>query len=148
MELKQIDTINGTIIVVEVPEDAYDFFIHISSIMGRTVENKLTTFYKEDCFDLPNCWQMTYKILGKLSELSEEECTKFVEFKNISSPCQCEICGYDVDCYRDYVNQTDDDWENNPVADRLHTAKESFISLLQSHGVDISKNNILILEKL
>ena len=67
----------------------------------------------------------TYKILGKLSELQEDQCKEFVH-KRIPQ-------GVNVSYYAGYTSNSN--WYLD--------AKKSFISLLESHGVDTSKEQLV-----
>lgn len=74
-----------------------------------------------------------HKIIGKLSELTDIECKEFVEkHPNIQ--------------YRDYMvstlSKSINGWTVNWVKP---TAKESFLTLLQSEGIDTSKEWLIIL---
>lgn len=69
----------------------------------------------------------TYKILGRLSEFTDEECEEFVEY--YPQP---------IAVYRNYVGRLDQAWDCG------NSAKKSFISLLQSQGVDTSKDYLII----
>lgn len=124
--------INNKLIVEYVPNESYDF--------------KLTRFKEHTVLDYKTIIKGTIgsvgindgefnvilnnaKILGKLSELSEEVCSRFTE----------QQWG---DKHKDYIKVGH---QNNPFM--FKTAKESLISLLESHGVDTSKN-LLLIEKL
>lgn len=118
--MKQINNL----IVVEVPDDAYDFKIWRTGItMDRSgvyyvickPRNERVAKFSE---------KENIEILGTLSDLSEEECSRFVSK------------GYSK--YKNYKEIYEYNFE---------TAKESLISLLQSDGVDTTKN-LLIIEKL
>lgn len=122
--MKQIETVAGKILIIEVPEDAYGFDIDLSSHISTPIiifsKHRFIPLYKHGNF----------KILGKLSELSEEECKKFVIKLNNN-------------IYHDYSTE----W--NGKRDIIHvykeTAKESLISLLQSNGIDTTKENELLI---
>ena len=76
---------------------------------------------------LPSCnWQP----LGFLKDIAEDVAKELVEHKHLVSDCQCEMCGYDINCYRNYIEQSDESWERYPAVDRLRTAKESVHSLV------------------
>ena len=113
----------NNLIVVEVPESALDdrWFI--------VFNDKLNSFQVEFQTNTDNIYVDLKKdkdcyILDKLSEISEKECSRFVEYK------KHPVFTYNV--YRKYQNS----WCNS--------AKESLIGLLQSHGVDTDKNLLLI----
>lgn len=126
-----IQTQNKELLVVEVPEDALEdrWFIVYNvkrnsfSVEFQTNKDNIYVDLKTD----KDCY-----ILGKLSELSEEECSRFVEFaKHFYKDY---LCKYNVDLGLQY---------------KLTDAKESLISLLQSHGVNTeNQNTLLLIEKL
>lgn len=66
------------------------------------------------------------KVLGKLSELTDKDCEEFVEFCNKQR------------IYRNYVGLLDQAW------DCSNSAKESFISLLQSEDINTKKEHLII----
>ena len=127
--MKQINNL----IVVEVPEDAYNFRFCIDGTLfyDTTSKKHNSLFNIIKYFDHVKC-----KILGKLSELSEDVCSRFVENLNfletgISNAEQLYKCYFETVGY--------------PII----TAKESLTSLLQSNGVDCSNlSKILLIEKL
>lgn len=112
---------NIELIVIEVPEDAYDFHIWGNDVLSYTEKSTDTN---HNIASFKNC-----KILGKLLELSEEECSRFVEFYETEK------------IYKNYIGFLDQAWDCG------NSAKESFISLLQSQGVDTSKH-LLLIEKI
>lgn len=67
------------------------------------------------------------KNTGKLSELTDEDCKEFVEY--YPQP---------IAVYRNYIGGLDQAWDCD------NSAKESFISLLQSEGIDTSKEWLII----
>lgn len=128
---KIIKTQNNELIVVEVPEDACKFikdndeichYIMYSVNVTETSEDVIATTDLEFDFD--------FKILGKLSELSEEECDRFV--------------------VKVMNNQHYQNYNYKNIVDRwVKTAKASLISLLQANGVDCSNlNTLLLIEKI
>ena len=149
--MKEIQTKSGKILCVEIPEDTTWWQIiennlggfitetlglnqqflkyGKSSIMfGKEVKN--IVYYNPDSFHLP---EGRWKIIGKLSELTDEDCEEFVEKL--------------IDPYEKIV------FLNYPKIDEVMrsferiTAKESFISLLQSEGVDTSNEDKLLIIK-
>lgn len=117
--MKTIKTQSNSILAIEVPENASDFqIIHDKTRVAYFYPN-----YKR--FDLPN--KSEYKILGKLSELEDEELERFVEHSKKSLTNE--------NTWRDYRF---DEWEE------CFDVKESFISLLQSNGIDTSKELLII----
>ena len=76
-----------------------------------------------------------HKILGKLSELEDKDLERFVKFS--------------INSIRTYKNYTQQRGKNNTPWERnekmwLKSAKQSFISLLQSEGIDTNKNLLII----
>ena len=74
-----------------------------------------------------------HKLLGLLKDLTDSDVGKFVELTNTG-------------LYKNYI------WSDLKVKETCiqplsNSAKQSFISLLQSEGVDVSKN-IIVIEKL
>lgn len=122
---------NIELIALEVPENINKFWIHFESISGETRvvqdTNGLTTW--DLCLE-EGLHLDKYKILGKLSEISEEECERFV--------------------VKVMNNQHYQNYNYKSIVDRwVKTAKESFISLLQSNGIDTNnQNTLLLIEKL
>ena len=135
--MKQINNL----IVVEVPEDAYDFEISMfDTVRAKNIKDKLIRICD---LDPDNTFEKNCRILGKLSELSEEECKRFVSrFQSVMWKLP--------DVYFDFLNFK---YENLMEEIRnysvnilfpFETAKESLISLLQSNGIDTSKNLLII----
>jgi len=87
-----------------------------------------------------------WRLIGPLSEVSEEQAARIVDYTNVSSPCPCEYCGYDIDCYRDYQEQTKEDWEKYPTADSLRSALDSFRSLGRALGIPEGQNIVVLAE--
>jgi hypothetical protein len=121
----------NNLIVIEVPEKISKFWIHFESISGETRisedTNGLTAW--DLCLE-KGLHLDKYKILGKLSELSEEECEKHIQV----------LKGLGEWIFYDYI-------DNSPNG--FMTAKESLISLLQSHGINTDNpNQILLIKKI
>lgn len=140
--MKTIQTQSKELIVVEVPEDAYDLSIHhLNEEDDNTGENYtvLRCFHSGiTTFELSENKHIDCKILGKLSELSEEECSRFVIKGGIGT--------YKDYCYN--LGKIDKIGVFGALLEmKFKTAKESLISLLQSHGVDTTKN-LLLIEKI
>ena len=136
-----------TIIAIKVPEDAYDFewkcldywrnwkLVYFLKNEPRVYNRSLYYFDSKIPFidkkKLP-------KILGKLSELSEEECERFV-FKYSANANT-----YDKNGFKNYL-YTSSVWSFNKFKS---TAKDSLISLLEANGVNTSNpNTLLLIEK-
>lgn len=118
--MKPIKTVGNSILVVEIPEntDYYDW-----------LDNKIIRFkcgydYVDVAVDnLTDVFK--YAILGKLSELSEEECGRFVYYFE------------DEDLWMSYN-------KSQPYKPYKNTAKKSLISLLQSNKIDTSKELLIV----
>jgi len=122
-----LQIINDKLILLEVPEGAFNFTFDthrkiISAFEPSDYDSDIDWFSEK----LPdNC-----KILGKLSEISEEDCAKFVNTFDKPRPNKPQL---------DYIDYTGKAW--------FDTAKESLISLLESHEIDINKS-LLLIEKI
>ena len=143
--MKTIDTISGKVLVVEVPEKDISIpEIPLNKIQFglHNGENPFVNFYTnwgtEKHLGIRHIYNVilpkgNYKILGKLSEISEEDCERFV----LGGFCSTNGCNI----YKDYIKETS--WSGFEIA------KESLISLLQSNGIDTSKESeILLIEVL
>ena len=130
--MKTIKTAGKDLITIEVPGDAYDF--KLTQYKQHTVLNYTYKINGNIANVAINDGEFNVilnnaKILGKLSELSEEECSRFVANWRIDGLYQ----NYKIiSQYEEYM---------------FKTARESLISLLQSNGVDTSKT-ILIIERI
>ena len=119
--MKTIKTQSNSILAIEVPDDAYDFKIEVDYLIYR--DNKTSIWNEGTPIQIPE----NSKILGKLSELEDEEFERFVEHSKKSLTNE--------NTWRDYRF---DEWEE------CFDVKESFISLLQSNGIDTSKELLII----
>lgn len=142
--MKQIKTKNSFILAVEIPEgitwcsilennlddfitkelDLPEQFLQYgkrTNIFGEEVYSQV--YYNPNTFYLP---KGKFKILGKLSELSDKNCWDFVE-KSTGLE--------DTICFKDYTLEKHFTIKN---------PKESFISLLKSEDVDISKEQLIL----
>ncbi len=134
--------IGDNLILEYVPEDAYDFKLtnykkHTVLNYSYKINNNIANVGIND--GEFNVILNEAKILDKLSELSEEECQKFVK---VDYPFD----GQYIKMYKNYSSVPLEPWGINTF---FKTPKESLISLLQSHGIDTSKpNTILLIEKL
>ena len=115
---------------MEVPKLAFYFDWKITSdfdefitIYCETQDGWVKNFRTE--FTNPN----QFEILGKLSELIYKDCEEFVE--------------NDGDSLGVWYKNYNDKIDNKPPYS-LETPKESFISLLQSEGIDINKEHLIL----
>lgn len=120
--MKTLKTESGEILVVGVPKDAYEFRFSLKK-EGHLIyrQGKL----RADFIQLDK----NYEIIGKLSELTDEDCEEFVENDGDSLGAW----------YKNYANKID----NKPPYS-LETPKKSFLSLLQFEGIDTSKEWLVI----
>ena len=139
--MKTVKTNSKDLMVVEVPEDAYDFKIEVDFLFYR--DNKTSIWNEGTPINIPDG---KYKILNKLSEVSEEECKRFVEsyIEEVGWSFRPETIIPTITLYCNYKIK-----KPIPIAMLCNTAKESLISLLQSNRVDCSNlSKILLIEKL
>jgi len=76
-----------------------------------------------------------YKILGKLSELTDEDLVEFIE-----------LVGNDFNNKGEHLRCVFKNYNNNNLSFR--STKESFISLLQSEDIDTSEEDKLLIIKM
>ena len=105
--MKQIKTAGNDIVCVEIPEEVINW----------------------QSLDVSLDWSK-HKILGKLSELIDEDCEEFVKL-------------LPSNMYKNY-KWPEDKVRLTGIQPINATAKQSFISLLQSEGIDTNKNLLII----
>jgi hypothetical protein len=150
-----IQTKSGEVLLVKVPEDVNwwniientlgDFIIKTrglphqfleygttSKVLGKEVNNVF--YYDPDSFFLP---KGSWKIIGKFSELKDKDFEEFVELKSKY---------LDRSVYKDYTDYSKGQHTNNAYC--IRTAKESFISLCHSQGIEGDLDNYLIIKKI
>jgi hypothetical protein len=127
--MKQIKTKSGNILVIEVPEDIKDY--EKLEWYKRYVDFVMHPIKDYGIFKDNNPYNSL--ILGKLSEITEDDCKEFVEKAND------ELLDINDNHWEDYTKTY---WE-----DDLPTAKQSFISLLQSEGINTSNEEELLIIK-
>lgn len=127
----QIKTESNDIIVVEVPEDSENFELHDND--GITYDSK-SLDSKENPWQFIDLEKGWYKILGKLSELDDKDLERFIENDNDGA-----FFGgfWEYTGPKNYVAKGTD-WKI------CNSIKESFISLLQSNGIDTGKELLII----
>lgn len=127
--LRIIKVKDKEIICIEVPDNASE----IALIHENTRVAYFNPMYKR--FDLPN---KNCKIVGLLKDLTDTDVDKYAEFSEI------KILEWKTghNGFKDYRKSNE---ENSYYT--LGLPKESFISLLQSKGIDTNKN-LLILENM
>lgn len=131
--MKQIKTKSGNILCVEVLKNAYDFELisqgyHLRYKTGGF--NHITGADNIKDIDIRNNLNNPkFVIIGKLSKLTDKDCEEFVEALN--------------SVYLDYLNP---DYAKADYTNEwgCNSTKESFISLLQSEGMDTSKEFLII----
>lgn len=123
--MKKLQTKAGEILIVEVPEN-----IDLDTLSYSTSQDLhlLTTDRKDVDVYCGNI--LDIKILGKLSELTDKDCDEFVEVTG----GKLNNTGLE---YRDYMSSEDS-------YNYYDNSKGSFISLLQSEGIDTSKELLII----
>ncbi|TYP89442.1 hypothetical protein BC792_12743 [Sphingobacterium allocomposti] len=93
------------LLVVELPEGAIYPVISMGYITARVPNH--TDGVNDDWvkkLDVGGDW----KHLGAVGDVAEKVASNVVEFKTITSACKCEYCGFDIDCYRNYLEQSED----------------------------------------
>jgi len=125
--MKEIQTNGITILLVEVPEDATDFNLHHNILLYPLGNDDV------DGIRLPIG---QYQILGKSTELSEEQMKEICEYKEIDSYDCDGMVWYDI--YRNYALD-DSYWLNS--CDQFFTVQESYLSLLEANGI-VDRNNL------
>ena len=80
--------------------------------------NAVIPFYRNDLV-----------IIGKLSELTDEDCEEFVE--------------NDVDSYGAWYRNYDSELDNKPPYS-LESAKESFMSRIKYEGINVSDDDFIV----
>jgi len=127
--MKEIKTNGIKALFVEVPED-------ISSLMSIQ-QNNVLLLWRSDIdyleIQLPSG---QYQILGKSTELSEEQMKEICEYKEIDSYDCDGMVWYDI--YRNYALD-DSYWLNS--CDQFFTVQESYLSLLEANGI-VDRNNL------
>lgn len=111
--MKQIQTEGNSLLVLEIPK---------TQLKSNTNDRLFWDYYKKDNPDD----NKEYKILGKLSELSGEVCSKYV--KTVPH----RQSAYDL--YYNYLSK----------GYSFGSPQESFVTLLQSNDVDINKEFLII----
>jgi len=127
--MKEIQTNGITLLLVEVPEDASDFRIDYASIIVLS----WATTNENGSIELSSG---KWVILGKSTELSEEQMKEICEYKEIDSYDCDGMVWYDI--YRNYALD-DSYWLNS--CDQFFTVQESYLSLLEANGI-VDRNNL------
>ena len=143
--MKEIQTKSGKILCVEIPEDV-TWWESIENILGSFLTKVLDlpqyflqygkvnekgysqVYYNSDNFYLP---KGKWNIIGKLSELTDKDCEEFVDKLTFMGTGLSNA----EEMYKFYLPT---------VSFPIISAKESFISLLESEGVDVSKEYLII----
>ena len=142
--MKEIQTKSGDILCLEVPDDV-TWWESIENILGSFLTKVLDlpqyflqygkvnekgysqVYYNSDNFYLP---KGKWNIIGKLSELIDEDCEEFVEL-------------LPSNMYKNY-KWPEDKVRLTGIQPINATAKGSFISLLESEGIDTSREYLVI----
>jgi len=120
--MKTIKTQSSNLIVVEITKD--------QDIMFDNVDGRILSYLRHE--------NKNVEYIGRLSELTDKDCEEFIDKMYINygttNPIHFEYNNY-----------------NKPKKNTLHlacnTAKESFISLLQSNGVETNGKEYLIIKE-
>lgn len=155
--MKQINTISGNILIVDIPKDVISYTIENYPISERTNHHQYSSFTNERIrvltggywcllnLELPKSNENqlfndkklitlgkneSWKIIGKLSELKDEDVEEFVEDR-LAHEGDLNTNGIQ---YKDYKTEMYPFWK----------PKESFISLLKANGVDTNKEQLIL----
>jgi len=134
--MKEIQTNGITILLVEVPEDAKNFTITEFDWFENAPKWYLLHETIEDNCGCPIEFDGDWEILGKSTELSEEQMKEICEYKEIDSYDCDGMVWYDI--YRNYALD-DSYWLNS--CDQFFTVRESYLSLLEANGI-VDRNNL------
>lgn len=144
--MKQIETNTSKLLIIKVPELAFYFDWNYCKKNYDDFNNPKIQIYWETEDDRIGGFITNFKsaedfnILGKLSELSEEKCSRFVKYIFIDAWFPGEI---NLEGYKDYSFKLIGELFYDKIY-KFKTAKESLISLLQSNDIDTSKNLLII----
>jgi len=149
--MEKIKTKSCNILCVEVPEECLriqnidypDWYLY-DTYMGDERCDLIILYGKSGT--LQKEIELTYgikdlEILGKLSELTDEDCEEFVELLNDNFYIE------EIKCWsgRFYYHYNQVPGLMNQL---IYTAKQSFITLLQSEGIDTSNEDKLLIIKI
>jgi hypothetical protein len=156
--MKTVKTEAGKLLLVKIPEDAYDF--NISYIQSRNGHDVLLKyFYANDSMSFLKVinYDVTskYKIIGKFSELGDKDFEEFVINTVRCNNCYWEDCEENLQIFTDlssdivgkeiqYFKGCPNCKTDNYLTD---IAKESFQSLCKSQGIEDKLDNYLIIKK-
>ena len=139
--MKEINLPSGNYIFVKVPDDATD--------LGMETNNEVSYRLKTGEYKRINTGAFTFNVNGVISttnDITEEQCESIVEkYTNYETEREQLLDGM----YEDYL-QKGNYWVHDSSGIKLwafKTAKESLQSLIQSVGLDL-KLNYLIIKKL
>ena len=142
--MKTIKTKDKELLVVEVPKLAFYFDWNYCKKNYDDFNNPRIQIYWETEDDRVGGIVTNFKsaedfdILGKLSELADEQCEEFVDLLHDNSYIE------DIKCWsgKFYYNYKQVPGMMNQL---MYTAKQSFLSLLQSEGIDTTKECLIII---
>jgi hypothetical protein len=117
--MKQIKTKSEEIGIIEIPENSTNDLKHYYNL--ELNNNELI---------------YTNKVLGKLSELTDKDCEEFVEIYKIVETGLTK--SNPIKLFKYYQDELE----------YVYTQKASFISLLQSEGIDTSNEDKLLIIKI
>ena len=122
--MKTIQTKSGEVLLVKVPENAYEFRLLKSYIAYKYCETEEVVHVKNYSIN-----SKEFICIGKFSELKDEGFEEFVEWSEFDEGV------------KQYFNDIQDCWN-------CKSAKESFQSLCKSQGIEDDLSNYLIIKKL
>lgn len=138
--MKEINLPSGNYIFVEVPDNAYDFELNEDDF------TKVVLFKTQNNIDSVEIPKISFQIISTTNDITEEQCESIVEkYTNYETEREQLLDGM----YEDYL-QKGNYWVHDSSGIKLwafKTAKESLQSLIQSVGLDL-KLNYLIIKKL
>ena len=130
--MKEVNLPSGDYIFVEVPDDATDF----KDTLANGIFYKLPSGYIDSIYFDEISLNLKFEIISTTNDITEEQCKNLIDDCDIYAKCWKK---YTYKGAKDIGGQFNSDYS-------CWTAKESLQSLIQSVGLDI-KNNYLILKK-
>jgi len=126
--MKEIKTNGITMLLVEVPEDAIGFIIDYLYLICNPYESD------KKVIELPQC---QWEILGKSTELSEEQMKEICEFR-FGNQSEYLEAGF-----IDYNTPVRNGFGDKYILNK-ETVQESYLSLLEANGIDNNKIHLVL----
>lgn len=131
--IKEIKTDRFEGLAVLVPDDAYAFTNELASHQIDYIQD--TEFNEgflnmSSCILLKNYWNHPLQIIGKATELTEEQCAEIVDNEEDFDPDDMDLCGDDYEpniIYKNYGRK-----RKNVREFTFNKATDSLLSLMQS----------------